>query len=279
MKATKTKKKKSNLASRVIVSIIAMPLIVALCWFGSYFFLGFVLLIGLGAFFEFRNMTSTKAVLPGMLLVPAAIIALQTNAFFLYTDYGSLILICSLLIFILELFRNKESALANIGSALFALLYFGLFPAALILIREAFPGNDQYGAYLILTLISAIWVCDTSAYFAGKSFGKHKLFERVSPKKTWEGAAAGFIGSILWFAAAKIIVLDFFGWSDVIIMGVITGSIGQIGDLIESLIKRDLEIKDSSSLIPGHGGIFDRFDSLLATAPVIYLYLRYFVIG
>jgi phosphatidate cytidylyltransferase len=110
----------------------------------------------------------------------------------------------------------------------------------------------------------------------GTAFGKHKLFPRVSPKKSWEGAISGFVFAILTMIAARAIILDFFSLWDVIIIGIIVGTIGQMGDLVESLMKRDAGVKDSSSIIPGHGGIFDRFDSLLLSAPFIYLYLFYF---
>jgi len=101
------------------------------------------------------------------------------------------------------------------------------------------------------------------------------LFPRISPKKSWEGAIAGFVFSVLIMIAAKFIVLEFLQWTTIIAFGIIVGIIGQIGDLVESMLKRDAGVKDSSALIPGHGGIFDRFDSLLYTAPVIFIYLKF----
>ena len=102
------------------------------------------------------------------------------------------------------------------------------------------------------------------------------MFPRISPNKSWEGALLGFLFAILTMLLAKLIVLDFLSWTNVIVLGIIIGIIGQLGDLVESSIKRDAGIKDSSSIIPGHGGIFDRFDSLLFSAPAIWLYLKYF---
>ncbi len=103
------------------------------------------------------------------------------------------------------------------------------------------------------------------------------MFPRVSPKKSWEGAVAGFLFSVLFMIAARALIIDFLPLSDAIMIGLISGIFGQAGDLIESLLKRDAGVKDSSSIIPGHGGIFDRFDSLLFTAPLVYLYLTLFV--
>ncbi len=144
--------------------------------------------------------------------------------------------------------------------------------------REFYPANtDLYinGAYLIISILASIWIGDSAAYFGGINLGKHKLFPRVSPNKSWEGAIFGFIFTTGAMILAKVIILNFISWQNVIIIGIIIGTIGQIGDLVESLLKRDAAVKDSSSIIPGHGGFFDRFDSLLFSAPAIWLYLRY----
>jgi phosphatidate cytidylyltransferase len=150
-----------------------------------------------------------------------------------------------------------------------------------VLIREIFSQSEllySEGGYLIISIMIAIWVCDSAAFFIGSAFGKHKLFPRVSPNKSWEGAVAGFVFAIVSMIAAKAIFLDILTLTDSIIIGTIVGTVGQIGDLVESLVKRDAGVKDSSAIIPGHGGIFDRFDSLLFTAPVVYIYLHFTVV-
>ena len=147
-------------------------------------------------------------------------------------------------------------------------------------IREFFPNIDDLysrGGYLIISVFASIWICDSAAFFGGTALGKHKLFPRVSPKKSWEGAIFGFVFSIIAMYLAKVLVLDFLSLKDALIIGVLIGIFGQVGDLIESLLKRDAGIKDSSNLIPGHGGIFDRFDSLFFSAPIVFMYLVYFV--
>ena len=176
-----------------------------------------------------------------------------------------------------ELFRNKESAISNLGITLLGIFYIGFFSAALVDLREFY--NDSaftyfQGGYLIISILISIWICDSAAYFIGIAFGKHKLMPRISPNKSWEGAIAGFIFSVITMIAAKALFLEFLEWRDTIAIGIIVGIIGQFGDLIESMIKRDSRVKDSSSIIPGHGGILDRFDSLLFTAPAVYLYLK-----
>jgi phosphatidate cytidylyltransferase len=125
-------------------------------------------------------------------------------------------------------------------------------------------------------VFATIWICDSAAYYIGTAFGKHKLFPRVSPKKSWEGAIAGFVFAILAMVISKNIIIDFLSWNSVIGIGMIVGILGQVGDLIESLFKRDSGVKDSSNLIPGHGGIFDRFDSLIFSSPFILILLKIF---
>jgi phosphatidate cytidylyltransferase len=126
---------------------------------------------------------------------------------------------------------------------------------------------------LFLFILFSVWISDSAAYFIGKSFGKHKLAPRVSPKKTWEGAVAGFVGGAGGFLLLSLFFLSSLPIMDSIVIGVIIGTVGQIGDLAESQLKRDAGVKDSSALIPGHGGILDRFDSLLFIMPVVALYL------
>ena len=125
---------------------------------------------------------------------------------------------------------------------------------------------------MIISIFVSIWICDSAAYFIGSAYGLHKLMPRVSPKKSWEGAIAGFVFAVIGMIAARELVLEFLELRDAIAIGLIVGAFGQIGDLVESLLKRDNHVKDSSSIIPGHGGILDRFDSLLFTAPIVYLY-------
>ena len=126
-----------------------------------------------------------------------------------------------------------------------------------------------------MTLIVLIWVADTAAYYTGKSMGRHHLAPTISPKKTWEGSIGGVLGAFLAAAAVKLFVLEFLGWLDVGALALIGGAWSQVGDLVESTFKRAAGVKDSASILPGHGGILDRFDSLIVAAPLYYLYLSY----
>lgn len=200
---------------------------------------------------------------------------------------------------LVELFRDTGSPLMNIGTTLLGVVYIPLFLGTLIGLRELFlpfgfpileyfPSETGFnpqlirsvyemGGYTVMALFACIWICDTAAYFVGRGLGKHKLFPRVSPNKTWEGAIAGFLAAIGAAVAAKFLVLEYLSLPQACIFGGIVGVFGQLGDLIESLLKRDADVKDSSSIIPGHGGIFDRFDSVIFVSPIVYLYVDFIV--
>ncbi|MCW8804197.1 MAG: phosphatidate cytidylyltransferase [Ignavibacteriaceae bacterium] len=265
---------------RVVVSLIAIPIILIATYLGGYYFFAFVAVIGLISFFEFSLFAKNKGANVNLLLGATVIFIFLINQFIGFVDLITIIVLSSLLLLTVELFRNKGSAIINLGATFLGIFYIGVFSVTLISLREFYPSNSDlniYGAYLIISILASIWIGDSAAYYGGITLGKHKLFSRVSPKKSWEGAIFGFIFSVGVMILAKVLVLNFLSWVDVLVIGIIIGTIGQIGDLVESLLKRDSEVKDSSSLIPGHGGFFDRFDSLFFCAPAIWIYLKYFV--
>ena len=270
----------SNTSLRVIVSIITIPVIIAACYLGKLFFLLFILGIGIIGFLEFSNMVKQKNSFANVSTGIVAVTALIINSYYNFIEFNVLVFIIVLLVLFFELFRNKKSAVSNLGTTLIGVFYIGLFSSSLVLIREYFNYSEMLylqGGYLIISIMVSIWVCDSAAFFLGTAFGKHKIFPRVSPKKSVEGALAGLVFAILTMVAAKSFLIDFLSWQDVVIIGLIIGLIGQTGDFVESLLKRDTGVKDSSSIIPGHGGVFDRFDSLLYSSPVVYIYIHYFI--
>lgn len=270
----------NNLITRIIVALFGIPLLVFISVAGKIPFLIFALVIGLVSFFEFSKIVSKRRFLPNQFAGFISIALIIINSFYRFIDFELLVLIIIPVILLSELFRRKESSIANVSTTLLGIFYIGLFSSALVLIREYYSYShflyDQ-GGYLIIAVFVTIWVCDSAAYFIGSATGKHKVLPRVSPNKSWEGAAAGFIFSIITMFVAQSVVLSFLTITDAMVIGFIVGTLGQAGDFVESQIKRDANVKDSSSLIPGHGGILDRFDSLLFSAPIIYLYLKFFV--
>jgi phosphatidate cytidylyltransferase len=269
-----------NTSVRILVSVIAIPALVLLSYFGGVFFLCFVMIIAGLSFYEISIMAKAKGAIVNINAGLIAVIFLIINQYRFFLNSSLFLIAFFVVLLILELFRNNGSAIINLGSTLLCVFYTGIFGSTLIGIREFYQNlNGLYnnGGYLIISIFATIWICDSAAFFGGTALGKHKLFPRVSPKKSWEGAIFGFVFAVLAMVLAKNIVLDFLSLKDAIVIGLIVGIFGQIGDLAESLLKRDAGIKDSSNLIPGHGGIFDRFDSLLFSAPIIYLYLTQFV--
>lgn len=265
----------SNTATRIIVSVIAIPAIVLACYFGEYYFFAFVLGIGIISYYEFWLFVKNKDINANLISGIISVGMIITNSYKSFIEYYPLLITILLLLTFIELFRNKNSAIINLGTTLLGILYFGFFASALLSIRELYQVDYSQGGLLIISIFASIWICDSAAFFGGTALGKHKLFPRVSPNKSWEGAIFGLLFAVIAMVISKVIFLDFLSWFDVITIGLIVGIIGQIGDLMESLFKRDAGVKDSSALIPGHGGIFDRFDSLLYTAPAVLLYIKY----
>jgi phosphatidate cytidylyltransferase len=265
-----------NRSLRILVSVIAIPGILFLIYFGKLPFLLFASVIGLMASYELVQLIKNKGGSVQPVLVGIIASNLIFNFYFNYLDFHLLIISASILILFFELFRNNGSAIVNIAGTLMVIFYIALFSGTLIAIREFYDSSEliyNQGGYILIATFITIWICDTAAYFIGSAIGKNKLFPRVSPNKSWEGAIAGFIFSIISMIVLREMIVDFLSMFDAIAIGVLIGVFGQIGDLVESLIKRDAEVKDSSNLIPGHGGIFDRFDSLLFVSPLLYLYI------
>jgi len=313
--------KLKNLTARVLVALVAIPIILWLAVLGGYFFFLLITVISSFALYEFYGLAEAKGAKPLKTLGLA--IGVIVNAAFIYerfqigiyeflVDYFGIhlsllsqhqflaVVLIKFLLFtmLIELFRTKGSPIINIATTITGVLVISLCLGTLISLREIFScgfpahkffaadlaDNSQleqinlWGGYTVIAVFATIWICDTAAYFGGKAFGKHKLFVKVSPNKTWEGAVFGFIFSILTMTAAKIFVLEYLSYQHAIVLGILIGVFGQVGDLIESRFKRDADVKDSSSLIPGHGGVYDRFDSLIYISPIVYLYISFAVL-
>ena len=310
-----------SLATRVVVALVAIPIILWAVFAGGYPFFVFVALISSFSLYEFYGIAEKKGAAP--LKTVGIIFGLFVNFSFVYersqVDLYQffetlgvrlsmfsqlqflLVLQLKFVLFVLlvELFRKKGSPMMNVGATVLGVLIVSLFFGTLIALRELFPYGfptykffstglanadhlatiNRWGGYTVASLFVSIWLCDTAAYFGGVSFGKHKLFERVSPKKTWEGAIFGFVFAVATMVAAQQFLIEYLRLVDAIVLGVIVGVFGQAGDLVESRFKRDAGMKDSSAIIPGHGGVYDRFDSLVFVAPIAYLYLDFVVLS
>jgi phosphatidate cytidylyltransferase len=168
-------------------------------------------------------------------------------------------------------FRDLPSVTARLTATITGIVYAGFLTTYLALFKRLAPMSEG-GHFVILVLVIA-WLADTGGYFAGRFLGKAKLYEAVSPKKTWAGAWGGIAGSLLGVLVMKLAFLSWLGWFDVAAIAIAGGVLGQLGDLTESLIKRSVGVKDSGALLPGHGGILDRIDAVLFIAPFVYGYV------
>jgi phosphatidate cytidylyltransferase len=173
-------------------------------------------------------------------------------------------------------FRDIPTVAPRFAATVTGIVYAGFLTTYLAKLKLVDP--DHGGDTVVLVLIVA-WLADTGGYFAGRFLGKAKLYEAVSPKKTWAGAWGGLAGSLVGVAALKLTFADWLTWIDVVAIALPGGVLGQLGDLAESLIKRSVGVKDSGTLLPGHGGILDRIDAVLFIAPYVYAYLALRGIG
>jgi phosphatidate cytidylyltransferase len=215
---------------------------------------------------------SLVGILGGLGFFLAAAVAFQTNL-----SFNTLFLIVPLLfiVFVFELFRNRKEPIANIGYTILGIIYVAV-PFTLlhqISYYSDFQFGDTYNYEVLIGYFFILWANDTGAYLVGRKFGKRKLFERISPKKTWEGSLGGvFFGLLLGYVNSQIFEgLDTLTW---MILALIVVIFGSLGDLVESLFKRSLGIKDSGKILPGHGGVLDRFDGIFISAPMVYTFLK-----
>ena len=177
-------------------------------------------------------------------------------------------------VFIFELFRNHKRPFHNI-----AYTYLGIFYIAIPLSLFNFIVFDSaalqytYSYEILLGYFILIWANDTGAYLFGVSIGKHKVFPRISPKKSWEGFFGGLIFTtiVAWAISLCFHNINFAHW---LVIGLLSAIIGVFGDLVESMFKRSLDVKDSGKFLPGHGGVLDRFDSVFLSAPIVFVYLK-----
>lgn len=275
---------KSNLLTRVVIAFIFGPLIIYITLLGRLPFLILVeilIILGLWEFFYLARLKNFQ-IPKWILLLLGVFLGISVYVWGGGTFIFFLLGVLYLTAFIFVIKGRTRGTTADLSSSVFAFFYVaGLF-SFLILLREM-PrelGLDyKIGGLWIVYLLICIWSCDTFAYFIGAPLGKHKLSPSVSPKKTVEGFVGGILGAVSAAFFAYYVFFKSAQLKHLLVISIFVSLIGQIGDLTESLFKRDAEIKDISHIIPGHGGILDRFDSLLFVSPVVYYYLKFVVYG
>lgn len=269
----------SNVWSRILVGAVFLPVIVGLAWVGGIPFVAFVTLTACIGYWEFCRIAQAKNLEPERAIGLVGILALSIDAW-RHSTPGLLPILTAitLCVGVAGIWRKGErSPLINASATLFGVLYIGGLLSHLILLRSlpVTKGLDtgELGSVLLAFVIP--WSCDTAAYFTGRAIGRHKLIPRISAGKTIEGTVGGVIGAMVGLLALRANLFPFLSIAECLILGTVGAVVAQLGDLTESLFKRDAGVKDSSHLIPGHGGVLDRFDSVLFVAPCMYYYLCY----
>lgn len=267
-----------NIVTRSISGIVYIAMIVGAILSGPDWFMALMVLFVLLAVREFQMLTKRSSdrspfalIISTVDIATAVSLCLITHDELIFLFFGLSILAAYLIIrIILALYDKRSDAFASVGNSVLSVLYIGL-PLSLAALLDRSAGGQGFYRYLMLIIFIMIWLNDTGAYCVGCTLGRHKLFERLSPKKSWEG----FCGGLIFCIAAGIACtysLDFDKWMQWIGLGITVSIFSTWGDLFESLIKRTLGVKDSGHLIPGHGGILDRIDSLLLVAPACFIY-------
>lgn len=261
--------------TRAITGFFFIIVMLASLLLGAYVFTGFYFLLGVLALTEFYSLLKKADIKPNTVIgiaIGAAVFLLSALLFHFNYNLKWLLLVIPLIsaVFITELYKKNRAPFNNI-----AFTFLGLF---LVIVPFSFfhalgyIGDGVFNFHYPIAFLLMLWANDTGAYLFGVKFGKTKLFERHSPKKSWEGFFGGVSTSVVVAFILSIYFTEnpFYIWAG---MAVIISSFGTLGDLVESMLKRSLNVKDSGSILPGHGGLLDRFDGLLVAAPLVYVYL------
>ncbi|MCM8710619.1 phosphatidate cytidylyltransferase [Clostridium sp. SYSU_GA19001] len=261
---------------RYLGAVLLSPMLIFL-FIGGVYLKYFTLILSLIGMHEFYTTVKQKNINPlkyiGYMLCIIYYILLSNTIKF---DIILLLIIAGVFIMLCIPIINVKYNFIDLSITIFGFLYIGVFFSFIVLINQ-----KSYGNYLIWLVFISSWLCDTAAYYVGKYLGMNKLCPRVSPKKTIEGSIGGLFGSIIGCTLFGMIITKLgvnIHYYNYILIGILCGIFSQFGDLSASSIKRYVNVKDYSNLIPGHGGILDRFDSILFTSVVVYYYIT-FVMG
>lgn len=275
---TKVLSKYNNLTQRLITGLLGSAAIIFGVSYSEWIYFGIFLVICFFSLLEFYKLAGLDGMIPLKTLGTVSGVAIFILSFFISQEtissrYYFLIFPLIAFVYVIKLYKKTEQKpFTNIAFTFLGVFYVAV-PFALLNVATFEEGYYNYE--IILGSLLILWASDSGAYFAGTLFGKHRLFERISPKKSWEGfwggaALAIVITYVLTLYFHSLTLVDWMIVSLIIIIG------GTFGDLIESLLKRSIEIKDSGDSLPGHGGFLDRFDGLLISAPFIVAYLEIF---
>ena len=267
----------NNLITRTITGVVFVAAILGtMIWeplaFGVLFYI--IMLLGLSELFKMSE-KETPSVLKSLVYLLSSIIyalLLLISRDMLGKHWLVVIPLVMLLFLVAELFRKTDDPVRNLSFSILAVVYIALpFASLNFFFNPDLKGTDSR-YYVLLGYFFLLWAHDIFAYLTGLAIGRHKLYERISPKKTWEGSLGGVVFSLLMAWALSMFIHDL-ALTEWMGMALIVAVFGTLGDLSESMLKRKFHVKDSGTILPGHGGILDRFDAMMFSAPAVLCYL------
>jgi phosphatidate cytidylyltransferase len=262
-----------NLLRRIFSGIVYIIIFIAAILFSKDSYIVLITIFAFLCIWEFSRIVQLKNYASYIFF--AILLFLMIERQDSYAVTGILVItIASSLFLSYQLFAKKEIQFLNDRSKLGISIRYVIFSMCFLILLPIYKGS--FHPYLMISILSIIWVNDSFAFLVGKNFGKNKLFPSVSPKKTVEG----FLGGLAFSLIAGLLISKYyrdFSMANWLIIGLIVSSIGTVGDLVESKFKRQAKMKDSGNIMPGHGGILDRLDSLLFAAPFVYLYINFII--
>lgn len=259
-----------NLFTRITIALLGIPAVIGLIFLGGIYLTIFLIVVSSIALWELFDLLNNKGLPPGRYTTILAGIILLLTAGLNPDMIKYAVPLITVMLLLTILIGDIRNSVRNIASSIFSTVYIPLNLSFILLLRQIEPA----GFHLTLIMIVTVWVCDTFAYSFGSWLGRRPLAPKISPNKSITGGIAGFAGSLLTvyiFYVFKFIPVDI-SLIKILGLGALIGIFTQIGDLIESVIKRDMEVKDSGSILLGHGGVLDRFDSIIIVSPVVYFY-------
>ncbi len=268
------------LRTRVLSAIVLIPLVAGLVYAGGWILAGALLVVAIRATYELFLLMEDAGYRPSLAASAVVIAALLVVARLPQSDLLGLVLAASVIgTLIWQLLRPPEGQPTQSWAlALAASLWLGWLISHFVQIRDLSPAFGLgIGTRWLALMFLVTWINDSAAYFVGKAIGRHPCCPYLSPKKTWEGTVGGWIGGVAATMLLGYWLVDL-PWLHGLALGALVATVAPFGDLAKSMVKRQMGVKDFSALIPGHGGMFDRIDSLLFVAPVIYYYVTMVVV-
>lgn len=257
---------------RIVTGVLGGALFLTLVYLGGKWYSALVLLLGVIGLYEFLRMAGLKpygfAVLLSYVLMFSILHPSLYDTPWLNVTFSQLLMPALILLLVYSVWRKNQFHIEHVALTILGALYIGYGFHYMAEVRLGVP--DPLGFQLTVLILLGIWSTDSGAYFVGRSFGRRKLWPAISPNKTVEGSIGGLVTAVLVVSAANAVLGAVPAWQALAIAAV-TGVAAQAGDLVESAMKRHFGVKDSGRIIPGHGGVLDRFDSLLIVFPILHL--------